>query len=295
MKRIRSKSQFQPLEFELIAQASCEDPAFREALKWVRANYKNPAIVLGTYDLQAKQGPIRGSSSYSRYPLVEGYREVTQDLTAFPITPRQSERALSKNMLITPIETYEDLGFIVKPRNIKINPRLCNYLIQQVKADFPNVNPEEPFILTGLPHITEHDDYENGLKVDANKLTIVYNNPILNQSSDNFDSDDPGLLGDGLPSKLGKGKRTLYNSDVGGVFRFFRNRDLGLDAGLGGLANSDGGGRVNVAKNFPGGNNFSLEDYTKRAEERIAKKYQAEVDRLKKIVDKSIAEIKASK
>ena len=30
MKRIRSKSQFQPLEFELIAQASCEDPAFRE-------------------------------------------------------------------------------------------------------------------------------------------------------------------------------------------------------------------------------------------------------------------------
>ena len=70
---------------------------------------------------------------------------------------------------------------------------------------------------------------------------------------------------------------------------------MSLDAWGGGLANSDGGGRVNVAKNFPGGNNFSLEDYTKRAEERIAKKYQAEVDRLKKIVDKSIAEIKASK
>ena len=222
MKRIISKSQFQPLEVELIAQASYEDPDFREALKWIRANYKNPAMVLGNYDFQAKQGPIRGSSSYSRYPLVEGYREVTQDFTVFPITPRQSEKALLKNMLVKPTETFEDLGFTVKPRNIKYNPRLCNDLIQQVKADFPNVNSEEPFIVTGLPHITEHDDYENGLKVDLNELTIVYNNPILNQPTGNFDSNDPGLLRDGLPSKLGEGVRTLYNSDVGGVFRFGR-------------------------------------------------------------------------
>ena len=72
MKRIISKSQFQPLEVELIAQASYEDPDFREALKWIRANYKNPAMVLGNYDFQAKQGPIRGSSSSSRHPLVKG-------------------------------------------------------------------------------------------------------------------------------------------------------------------------------------------------------------------------------
>ena len=120
-----TKSKFQSLQVELIAPSTYEDPTFREALKWVKANYKNPAVVLNTYDFQAKQGPIRGSSSYSRYPLVEGYREVTQDFTIFPITPRQSELALSKNMLVKPIETDEDLGFPVRPRNIKFNPKLC--------------------------------------------------------------------------------------------------------------------------------------------------------------------------
>ena len=243
------------------------DKEGREAVKKVLTDYKGTRAALDTFNVEA-QGPVRGSNIYSRFALVAAYRELTKE-DIRQINARESEIALANGTLTDPNLTYEDLGLVVYP-NKGINEKLYSYLREQVKSNFKNVKLNKPFIVTGLMNVVRDSNYGNGLRLELNELTEVYNVPILSKETGNFDTNDLGLQKTGFPGKLGKGNRTLYTSD-NGVQRFIRNRGLDLDAYWSGLANSDDNGRVHFVKNFSSGN---LEELVSKLEQEKTKQDQ---------------------
>jgi hypothetical protein len=222
------------------------DQAGKEAVKKVMQDYKGTRIALDTFNINSK-GPVKGSNIYSRFALLNAYREITKE-NLRPINARESEIALANDALIDPNSTYEDLGLIVYPKE-GTNPKIGKYLREQVKSDFKGVKLDKPFIITGLMNVVKNDRYEYELRLDFNELTDVYNVLVLSRETGKFDSKDLRLQKTGFPSKLGKGNRTLYIGN-NGVRRFCRDGGLDLGAGGDGLANSSDGGRVNVVRNF---------------------------------------------
>lgn len=222
------------------------DEAGKEAVKKVLSDYKGTAAALNTFDVNEK-GPVKGSNIYSRFVLGNVYRELT-NADVRPINPKESEIALADNTLTDPTTTYEDLGVIVYPKK-GVNEKIWKYLREQTKANFQDVDLRRPFITAGLMNPIKNDKYENGLRLDFNELTQVYNVPILKKETGNFDSNDPELQRIGFPGKLGKGNRTLYIANTG-VRRLYRDRDLYLDASDGDLADSLGTGRAHFVENF---------------------------------------------
>ena len=243
------------------------DKEGREAVKKVLTDYKGTRAALDTFNVEA-QGPVRGSNIYSRFALGNAYREIIKE-DVRPINARESEIALTNDALTDPRSTYEDLGLVVYP-NKGINEKLYSYLREQVKSNFKNVKLNKPFIVTGLMNVVRDSNYGNGLRLELNELTEVYNVPILSKETGNFDTNDLGLQKTGFPGKLGKGNRTLYTSD-NGVQRFGRYWGLGLSAGWAVLADSDDGGRVHFVKNFSSGN---LEELVSKLEQEKTKQDQ---------------------
>ena len=177
------------------------DEAGREAVKKVLTDYKDTKAALVTLDIKS-QGPVRGSNIYFRNAVVNAYRQITGE-NVHPINARESEIALANDTLTDPTSTYEDLGLIVYPKE-GVNPNLWENLREQVKSDFPNVKLSKPFVITGLMNVVKNSTYENGLGLNADELTEVYNVPILNRKTGKFDSSDKGLQKTGFPSKLGR-------------------------------------------------------------------------------------------
>lgn len=247
----------------------------REAVKKVLTDYRGTRAALDTFNIENK-GPVRGSNIYARFALGNAYREVTGE-NVRPITPRESEIALANDALVDPTSTYEDLGLTVYP-NKGVNEKLWQNLREQIKSNFPNVILNKPFIITGLANVVKNPSLEYELGLELNELTEVYNVPILTRDTGNFSSDDEGLQKTGFPGKLGKGNRTLYTAKDS-VRRFYRNRNLNLNAGSVGLANSGDDGRVNVAKNFSIGN---LDELVARLEQERLKEQESLNQRFEK-------------
>ena len=226
------------------------DEAGREAVKMVLDKYKKTRAALNTFNVE-DNGPVKGSNIYARFALANSYRELTKE-DIRPINAKESEIALANGTLTDPTSTYEDLGLIVYPAK-GANPILWGYLRDKVKSNFPKVNLNKPFIITGLADIVKDSSLEDGLGLELNELTEVYNVPILSKETGTFDTNNSELQKTGFPSKLGEGKRNLYAAKDG-VRRFVRNRYLDLFARDDYLANSYGAGRVHLAKNFSSGN-----------------------------------------
>ncbi len=259
------------------------DEAGREAVKLVLDKYKGTKVALNTFNVE-DQDPVKGSNIYSRFALANAYRELTKE-DIMPIDPRQSEIALANGTLTDPTSTYEDLGLIVYPAK-GANPVLWGYLRTQVKGDFPKVNLNKPFIITGLADVFKNSGLENELGLELNELTEVYNVPILSKGDGTFDTNDPQLQKTGFLSRLGKGKRDLYTAKDG-VRGFDRDRNVDLNARLDGLAGSDGTGRVHLAKNFSSGNLGELvsnleQEKLKKLEE-LKKHYEIKIKKVQDI------------
>lgn len=252
-------SENQLIEFD-VSQLEYDEIG-KEAVKKVLKDYKNTAAALEIFDINS-DGPVKGSSIYSRFALVNAGREITKE-NLMPITPKESEIALKNNALTDFKGNYEDLGLVVYPRE-GANARLWKYSRQQVKSNFPEVDLKIPFVMTGLMDVVKDKKYENGLRLDINQLTEVYNVPILTtEEIGEFDTEDLELLETGFPSKLGKGSRNLYSSDDG-VRRFWRDGDLNLSARSSKLAEWAKNGRLNFTRNFSSKN---LEDLLKEVNE----------------------------
>lgn len=227
------------------------DELGREAVKKILSDYTGTRVALATLNTK-EEGPIRGSNIYFRFALGNAYRELSgQDV--LPINPRESEIALANNTLTDPRETYEDLGLPVYPKE-GYSPVLWKHLREIAKAHYTDsVNLKVPFVVAGLMTPVKDDKFEYGLRLDPiERLTLIYNVPILAQKTNSFSSEDPELQRVGFPSKLGDGNRNLYTEN-NGVRRLIRGWSLDLDAGGYGLAYSYDTGRVHfVAKNSSG-------------------------------------------
>ena len=261
------------------------DEAGREAVKKVLTDYKDTKAALVTLDIKS-QGPVRGSNIYFRNAVVNAYRQITGE-NVHPINARESEIALANDTLTDPTSTYEDLGLIVYPKE-GVNPNLWENLREQVKSDFPNVKLSKPFVITGLMNVVKNSTYENGLGLNADELTEVYNVPILNRKTGKFDSSDKGLHKTGFPSKLGRGNRTLYVDNNNGVFGFYRYGNLSLNARGENLAGSNVNGRVNVVRNFSSG---SLDERVAKLEQERLKK-EKELQQQYELAVKQVRNIK---
>ncbi len=122
-----------------------------------------------------------------------------------------------------------------------------------------------------------------GVKPVYQKGTELRTANILSQPTGNFDAHDSHLLVDGIPSKLGEGKRKLYNPtqhehsmDSLGLSRLYLYGSLILNSGGGDLAGSLGVGRVVVVSGEAAGENFARQ---------YANKLKAEQDARKKALD----------
>ncbi len=173
-----------------------------------------------------------GCTYDAKVALANAYREITNE-DIMPLIPRESKIALAnKNLIADPYRTYEDLGFVVSPEK-GANLISWKYLIDQVKSEYNhfNVNPDSPFIVTGLYDLEKDDIFkdEGGLKRILNGLTRVYNFPILRKGDRNLYT------------------RTLYTAQ-GGVRRLCRLRGLRLHTWEVDLTNSGDVGRMHVVK-----------------------------------------------
>ena len=194
--------------------------------------------------------PMRGSNSFIRYsigPIVE--KESGGRLRL--ITPAISEEIIAEAMkafmngdrrLLDKIKSfYEDPGVIVYGAEGP-NEALRQNLLPQLKER----GIELPAVVHGLVTVIDDKYTESkGLKFDlADAENVAYHAPILLEGTSKFRHDDPSLVVNGLPSKLGEGDRTLYTAK-GGLVRLFRGGGLDLNADGDILAGSDGVGRVN--------------------------------------------------
>jgi hypothetical protein len=145
--------------------------------------------------------------------------------------------------------TYEDLGVVLdfSGNNHDLALRLYDRL---------NKEDQEldrfPAILTGLVTVL-HDNSTYGLALQPSESYPyqMRTAKILSEKGGNFEDNDTNLISEGLPSRLGKGQRTLYTRtqnkpsvDNLGLSGFYLHGGLGLLADHYDLANSDSGGRV---------------------------------------------------
>ena len=88
-----------------------------------------------------------------------------------------------------------------------------------------------------------------------------------------------------MPSKLGKGSKTLHVASDG-VRRFYRDRDLDLDARVDGLADSDDTGRVRLVENFSSENDgliSKLEEEKQKQIRDLEEKVQGKIKQIQNI------------
>jgi len=155
-------------------------------------------------------------------------------------TPADLERALEKEA-INLRGTYGDSGLVLRSDGDP-NQYLAKDLINQVKQrgslQFPLMVP-----LAGLDLRYDANSPYN-LSFQLTDFAELIYAPQLNKINHGkkFNKGDE----QGLPIFEDSGTRTLYSSESNGLCRLCRVRGLGLDAGDGYLAYSDGGGRVIV-------------------------------------------------
>lgn len=240
---------------------SYDDKITRDALRLAQEEFKgnNYAIpeyaISSTVNLDSKKDFVQGSSWYFANILASKISKLTNSKVR-PVNAREIQLFLRHNLIPDASSTFDDEGFTVNPRK-GAKPKLHNHFTSQLTSEnwrskFEHVDRSKPYLITGLIDVSLDDNFEYGLKVDFNEFSEVYNHNSLVKGG-NFDSNDPGLINDGLPSRLGQGIRTLYIGD-GDVCRFIRNRNLDLIAGNDNLASSYDTGRMRLVEIFSSGN-----------------------------------------
>ena len=242
----------------------------RKASILLKEKYEGTPAYLNTIN-QAQEGSLQGSNYFYKCALANIYSELLgQRIT--PATITEGEIALFHNKLgEDPGTFYEDFGFTVFPEQGP-NEEYHQSIRGQVKVNFGNVDLKLPFVITGSCNPVKDDKYANGLRLDLNELTDVYNVLTLKESGlYGFSSRDPGLQRTGFPDRFEEnGDRELYVGDSG-VRRLCRGRGSYLDAWDGYLAGSVGAGRVHLVANFSSGN---LDELVQQLEQEKLKQQQ---------------------
>ncbi|MFA5778502.1 MAG: hypothetical protein WC870_03405 [Candidatus Paceibacterota bacterium] len=230
----------------------------------IKKDYKDFSVMqVGNYS----DGKMKGSNSFyvvgvqSKLPF--GVRVSTQS---------DLEDVMRKGVLDLS-GTYEDSGLVLRTVG-NPNSYLAVNLMKQVnerlgkKAKMPVMIP-----LYGMGLVKDQDS-PHGLAFKLKDDAEIIYSPILNKSNgSSFNSEDINIK-IGLPTKVGKGNRTLWTRDSG-LSRLYLDWDLDLDSDGDSLADSNGNGRVVLVSTAEGGSQAffdeKLSELQKIKDEKIAK------------------------
>jgi hypothetical protein len=230
----------------------------------IKRDYKDFSVMqVGNYS----DGKIRGSNPF--------YAVGVQSKLPFGVrVASQSDLETAMRIGVLDLsETYEDPDLVLRTDGDP-NSYLAGNLMKQVKYRFGKRTKMPVMIpLYGMELVKDQDSLHGlafKLKEDAQ---IIYA-PILKKSSgSNFNYEDIDVK-TGLPTKVGKGNRTLWTRDSG-LSRCFLDRDSNLLSSDSGLAYSGGNGRVVLVSTAEGGSqaffNEKLNELQKIKDEKIAK------------------------
>ena len=232
------------------------DEIVRNGLRLAREEFKhNKVAIPSTVDFSAKDGDVKGSTYYFVNILAGKINALTGGKIR-PANAREIQLFLRYGLIEDAGRTYDDPGLTFYS-NKDFNSRTYDHLCLQIasegwKKKFEHVEIKKPFILTGSVDVHPDSNFDNGLRIDINDFTEVYNHPALLKGG-RFNSNDPGLIETGFPYNLGEGDRELFVTNSG-VRWFCRGRDLGLGARDGDLGDSSDAGRGRFVEIFSSGN-----------------------------------------
>ena len=235
-----------------IILARNEDEIVRDAKGILLEDYKGTAVALGIINPNDKKNALLGCNFFYKGKIAEIVRELSKE-DIIPMTRLISEFAFAHKLLEELSSTYEDDSVAVRPKDNGVNSYEWKYLREQVQNERKDIDLSRPFVITGYVNIAKDSNLNNkyGVKILINPFTEVYNVDVLSQPSGHFQSNDPSLLINGFPSKLGIGNRYLTNGK-NGVCRVYRYCGSWVNSWVGDLAGSLGTGRVHFTKNFSG-------------------------------------------
>jgi hypothetical protein len=208
----------------------------------IKKDYKDFSVMqVGNYS----DGKMRGSNPF--------YAVGVQSKLPFGVRV-STQSDLETAMRIGALDlsgTYEDTGLVLRTVGSP-NSYLAVNLMKQVnerlgkKAKMPVMIP-----LYGMGLVKDQDS-PHGLAFKLKDDAEINYAPILNKpNNSNFNSEDIDTK-TGLPTKVGKGNRTLWTKDSG-LSRLDLDGDLDLYSNDGDLANSSDNGRVVLVSTAEGG------------------------------------------
>jgi len=174
-----------------------------------------------------------------RYALGEAVREITGWNTR-PINPRESELAMREGTYPgSPRAYYEILGAALYPK-VGPNESLKKNLLNQARER--GLEVELPAIATSLTVVPDAR-FKYGVRLDLGENGEIYHAPVLKKETGTFDSNDSGLVKNGVPNELGELERAFLGMrldyQIGGGTR-------GLETGTRGLNSFSRSGYLNL-------------------------------------------------
>jgi hypothetical protein len=259
------------------------DKLTREALRLGYETFKdNKAAIPSTVNINHR-GIVKASNWYFANIIANNISKIT-GRRIHPMNAREVQLFLKYKLLQDASKTYDDEGFVFYPA-ITLNPNTHEHILEQLQSDeFRNrfnVDLKKPFLLTSSVNVFPDDNYENGLRVDLDEYSEVYNHDSLIKGG-RFDLNDSGLIKDGLPGELGKGSKNLYTVKDG-VRWFCRLGDLLLYAGSAALAGSCGAGRVRLVENFSSENEGLITKFEEEKQKQIQDLEERVQEKIKQI------------
>jgi hypothetical protein len=231
----------------------------REINKSIQKDYNNFNILqVGNYS----EGVIKGSNPF--------YIIAVQ--SKLPSGVRVAKQAdLETAMGIGALDlsgTYEDTGLVLRTDG-NPNSYLAGNLMKQVKERLGKGTKMPVMIPFYGMELVKDQDSPRGLAFKLKDDAEINYAPILNKSNgSNFNSEDIDAK-TGLPTKVGKGNRTLWTIDSG-LSRLYLDWDLYLNSSDVGLANSYVSGRVVLVSTAEGSSQAFLSELQKTRDAQIA-------------------------
>ena len=172
--------------------------------------------------------------------------------------------------------TYEDTGLVLRSEDdndYSKNTPLAKGLAEQVRTRGIKFSPKNPIMIPLTELELEKADNGYGLTFRLREDAQIYEVPILSNDGQ-FNSEDVDEK-TGLPTKLGKGNRTLYTRNSG-LSRLYLNDGLGLYSDGRNLGGSSDYGRVVVVS----GEATSPKNLQDELMEKINAQYKTQLDDL---------------
>lgn len=215
----------------------------REVAKKINSEYAGTPAELKSNPKQNQ--PFRESNIFK----VSAIDYVARQMGARVMFPEDAQLLLDTDKMPERTTTYKDLGLVMDFSGE--NHKLALNLYEKLSKEDKDLD-KFPAVFVGLKPVKSNPG-KYGLTFELMPYSQMRTAKILTSNAGNFDNNDLGLIKTGLPSKLGKGNRTIYTLnqkksclDNLGVSGLYLDRDLGLDSGGADLAGSGGAGRVVV-------------------------------------------------